>query len=95
MRNLILYLLSAMILVQFPSASVALSSQEAGKKQDQGSTNFDPKTTLEDGISVKLRISQTVSSADSHVNDRVEFEVLEDIKVADTLIVPKGGIACG
>jgi hypothetical protein len=44
---------------------------------------------------VKLRIAQTVSSADAHVNDRVEFEVLEDIKVADVLIVPKGGIAWG
>jgi hypothetical protein len=56
---------------------------------------MDPKTTLEDGTPVKLRISQTVSSADAHLNDRVEFEVLEDIKVVDVLIVPKGGIAWG
>jgi hypothetical protein len=56
---------------------------------------MDPKTTLEDGTPVKLRISQTVSSADAHLNNRVEFEVLEDIKVADTLVVPKGGIAWG
>lgn len=51
--------------------------------------------TLEDGTPVKLRISQTISSADAHVNDRVEFEVLEDIRVADALIIPKGGIAWG
>ena len=51
--------------------------------------------TLEDGTPVKLRISQTVSSADAHVNDRVEFEVLEDIKVSDVVIIPKGGIAWG
>jgi hypothetical protein len=50
---------------------------------------------LEDGTPVKLRISQTVSSADAHLNDRVEFEVLEDIKVANVLIIPKGGIAWG
>jgi len=56
---------------------------------------FDPKTTLEDGTPVKLRISQTVSSADAHLNDRVEFEVLEDIRVGDALIIPKGGIAWG
>jgi hypothetical protein len=56
---------------------------------------FDPKTALEDGTPVKLRISQTVSSADAHLDDRVDFEVLEDIKVADPLIVPKGGIAWG
>ena len=50
---------------------------------------------LEDGTPVRLRISQTVSSADAHVNDRVEFEVLEDIKVGDEVVVPKGGVAWG
>jgi hypothetical protein len=50
---------------------------------------------LEDGTPVKLRMSQTVSSADAHVNDRVEFEVLEDIKVEDVIVIPKGGIAWG
>jgi hypothetical protein len=50
---------------------------------------------LEDGTPVRLRMSQTVSSADAHVNDRVEFEVLEDIKVSDIIIIPKGGIAWG
>lgn len=50
---------------------------------------------LEDGTPVRLRMSQTVSSADAQVNDRVEFEVLEDIKVSDVLVIPKGGIAWG
>ena len=71
------------------------TQQENEKKQEQGSSPIDPRATLEDGTPVKLRISQTVSSADAHVNDRVEFEVLEDIKVADTLVIPKGGIAWG
>ena len=48
---------------------------------------------LEDGTPVRLRMSQTVSSADAHLNDRVEFEVLEDIKVADVIVIAKGGIA--
>jgi hypothetical protein len=88
-------LLCVLLLSQSFSASGALPQQDPARKQDQPSATFDPKTTLEDGTPIKLRISQTVSSADAHVNDRVEFEVLEDIKVADTLIVPKGGIACG
>jgi hypothetical protein len=50
---------------------------------------------LEDGTPIKLRIAQTVSSADAHVNDRVEFEVLEEIRISSLLIVPKGGIALG
>ena len=40
-------------------------------------------------------MSQTVSSADAHVNDRVEFEVLEEIKVQGVVVIPKGGIAWG
>jgi PEGA domain len=40
-------------------------------------------------------MAQTVSSADAHANDRVEFEVLEDIKLSDVLVIPKGGIAWG
>src|SRR5436309_8419646 len=50
---------------------------------------------LEDGTPVKLRIAQTVSSADAHVDDKVEFEVLEEVRVSDILVIPKGGIAWG
>jgi hypothetical protein len=95
MKILIRGLLCVLLLSQSSSVSMASSQQEMAKKQDQASAPFDPKSTLEDGTPVKLRISQTVSSADAHKNDRVEFEVLEDLKVADTLIIPKGGIAWG
>jgi hypothetical protein len=50
---------------------------------------------LEDGTPIKLRLSQTVSSADAHVNDRVEFEVLEDVLVGDVVVIPKGAAALG
>jgi PEGA domain-containing protein len=50
---------------------------------------------LEDGTPVKLRFAQTVSSEDAHVNDHVEFEVLEEIRVSDVVIIPKGGVAWG
>jgi len=95
MNILIRGLLCLLLLSQSSTVSMASSQQDTAKKQDQSSAAFDPKSTLEDGTPVKLRISQTVSSADAHLNDRVEFEVLEDIKVADTLIIPKGGIAWG
>jgi len=50
---------------------------------------------LEDGTPVKLRTSRTVSSADAHTGDTVDFEVLEDVLVMDVLVVPKGSIAWG
>ena len=50
---------------------------------------------LEDGTPVKLRTARTISSADAHTGDTLDFEVLEDIIVKDALIIPKGGIAWG
>src|SRR5579862_5509824 len=40
-----------------------------------------------------MRINRTISSGDAHVGDTVDFEVLEDISVNGTLVIPKGGLA--
>lgn len=42
---------------------------------------------------MKMRINRTVSSADAHLGDTVDFEVLEDVLVQGTLVIPKGGLA--
>jgi hypothetical protein len=83
---------------------LAVQTIEVSAAAQQGSTASGPvqesvaackQPCLEDGTPVKLRFSQTVSSADAHVDDRVQFEVLEEIKISDVVIVPKGGIAWG
>jgi hypothetical protein len=51
--------------------------------------------TLEDGAPVRVRISQTVSSADAHVDDRVEFEVIDQVRIGDLVVIPKGATALG
>jgi hypothetical protein len=48
---------------------------------------------LEDGTPIKLRITRNLSSADATTGERVDFEVLEDIKVKDVIVVPRGGLA--
>lgn len=50
---------------------------------------------LEDGTPVKLRTARTISSADAHQGDTLDFEVLEDVAVKGDLVIPKGGIAWG
>ncbi len=50
---------------------------------------------LKDGTPVKLRLSRTISSADAKVGERVDFGVLEEIKVSDVVVIPKGSIAWG
>lgn len=44
---------------------------------------------------VELRLKQTISSADARVNDRVEFEVTDAVKVGDLVVIPAGSLAWG
>src|SRR5216684_865384 len=48
---------------------------------------------LEDGTPIKLRLTRNLSSADATTGDRVDFEVLEEVKVKDVIVVPRGGLA--
>lgn len=50
---------------------------------------------LEDGTPVRMRTARTISSADAHAGDTLDFEVLEEIRVKGLLMIPKGGIAWG
>lgn len=50
---------------------------------------------LQDGTPVKLRTTRTLSSKDSKTGDTVDFEVLEDVKAGDIVIIPRGGVALG
>ena len=85
-------LVAMMLLVQ---ASMASPQQGPPSSQAQNSAILNPVSTLEDGTPVTLRILQAASSADAHVNDRVEFEVADEVRVADALILPKGATAWG
>lgn len=51
--------------------------------------------TLLDGTPVKLRLSQTISSADAKVGQEVPFEVTEDVMVNNVDVLPKGSTAIG
>ena len=44
---------------------------------------------------MKLRLSQTISSADAKVGQEIPFEVVEEIKVDDVVVLPKGATAIG
>ena len=50
---------------------------------------------LEDSTPVRLRLNRQVSSADSHIGDTVDFEVLQGVSVSGTLVIPKGSLAFG
>jgi len=50
---------------------------------------------LEDATPVKLKLARDLTSKQEKVGDRVDFEVEEDVKIKDIVVIPKGGIAWG
>lgn len=48
--------------------------------------------TLMDGTPVKMRITQTISSADETVGEPVSFEVTDDISVDGVVLIAKGAL---
>src|ERR1035438_2274886 len=54
-----------------------------------------PAFGIEDATPVKLRTTRNISSADARVGDTIDFEVLEDLKVKDVIVIPRGGTAWG
>jgi hypothetical protein len=77
-----------------PDKQPALTTSKP-PEQASDSSNFTLAKgfVLEDSVPVKLRINRTISSGDSHVGDTVDFEVLQDVSVNGTLVIPKGGLA--
>lgn len=95
MKSVSTVLCCFLLVSQASTVSQTISQQGTTAGQQPTTTPASTRSVLEDGTPIRLRISQTVSSADAHLNDRVEFEVVEEVKVADTIVVPKGGIAWG
>jgi len=80
-------------MVQAASKKVDPAINNSATNGDSTQPNTPPKFGLLDGTPVKLRISRTISSADAKVGETVDFEVLEDVKIGDTIVIPRGGVA--
>ncbi len=86
----------------FPSAVLPSTQMPQDKNAKQSAQEPQPVAPvvkeplafgLEDATPVRLRITRTISSADAQVNDTVDFEVLEEVKVHDAIVIPRGGTA--
>jgi hypothetical protein len=88
------------VLIVYPSFAHS-TGQPTQQTKDQPQTQK-PETVslkqplafgLEDGTPIRLRLTRNLSSADATTGDRVDFEVLADVKVKDVIVVPRGGLA--
>ena len=51
--------------------------------------------TLQDGTPVRLRLNRTVSSANAHVGETLDFEITEPVINQNYVVIPKGAVALG
>jgi hypothetical protein len=50
---------------------------------------------LHDSTPVRMRLNRTISSANAQSGETVDFEVLDDVKVRDVVVIKRGAIALG
>ncbi|HEX4319752.1 MAG TPA: PEGA domain-containing protein [Acidobacteriaceae bacterium] len=86
---------TSLVAQQTPAANNGAAPQSSTPAQNvQVQQNVQPHTLL-DGTPVKLRLTQSISSADAKVNQEIPFEVVDDVKVDDAIVLSKGATAIG
>jgi hypothetical protein len=79
---------------QQPPSQKSVSTSQAAEQVMVGAFPSS-QSLLPEGTPVRMRINRTVSSADAQVNDNVDFETLDDVKLGEIVVIPKGSTAIG
>ena len=58
-----------------------------------GSALASEPVALHDGTPVRLRLARNLSSADARTGDTIDLEVVEDVKVGDSIVIPRNSAA--
>ncbi|HKP45285.1 MAG TPA: PEGA domain-containing protein [Pyrinomonadaceae bacterium] len=85
--------LSVIVISQQPNKT----DQKADSKAEAQPTPPTLRPTLAFGLSedtpVRLKLNRTMSSKDATLNEKVDFEILEDVKVGEVVVAQHGGMA--
>jgi len=83
------------VLLSVILSQTSLSGTQQSGPQQPATSSVSKKFVLDDGTPVKLRLSRNLSSADARTGDNIDFEVLEEVKVGEVVVIPKDNIAIG
>ena len=78
---------------QVPAPNAQGAAQPAAEGSAVGQEQS--KTVLFEGTPVRLRLTREVSSANAQVGDAVNFDVVEDVRLGNVAVIPKGSHALG
>src|ERR1700722_12950498 len=93
-------LASMIVVCSMLATAVGQSSAPPAPSGQSQPTNALPGSSskgfvLQDGTAVTLRLGRSLSSADAHAGDRVDFEVAEEVSVNRIVVIPKDSHASG
>jgi hypothetical protein len=74
---------------------VPLSHAQQPAPRPPAASSASNQLALDKGTPVKLRLKRDLSSADAKEGDTIDFEVVEEVKVGDVVVIPKGSPAVG
>ena len=77
----------------FSQQPQATTPRQAAPAQSPPATKTPLAFGLAEDTPVRIKIARTMSSKDARVDERVDFEVLEDVKVSDVVVIPRGAMA--
>src|ERR1039457_7379141 len=73
----------------------SFSDAQQPAPQPPATSSASNQLVLDKGTPVKIRLKQDLSSADAKEGDTIDFEVVEEVKVGDFVVIPKGSPAVG
>jgi hypothetical protein len=74
---------------------VPFSDAQQPAPQPSATSSASNTLVLDKGTPVKIRLKRDLSSADAKEGDNIDFEVVDDVKVGDVVVIPKGSPALG
>ena len=81
----------------FAQNKAATPQQPSDTAQSTAQTTAGVRPALAFGLAedtpVRLKLTRNMSSKDAKVNDKVDFEVVDDVRAGETVVIQRGGIA--
>jgi hypothetical protein len=85
---------SSSALPQQPSQTTAPKDPKAASTQSSVPASQTPLAFgLTEDTPIRIKLARTMSSKDAKVDERVDFEVFEDVKVGDVVVIERGATA--
>lgn len=95
--------IAALVVASLICSALAFSQEKPRDKKPEQTpapaTPAPPRQPLAFGLvedtPVRIKLTRTMSSKDAKADEKVDFEVLEDIKVGDVVVIQHGAMAIG